>query len=99
MKLPQRFRWLWLGAARTAIAVPPFAAGEDDEGGGKTPTAGETPTAPSGERIQGGDLIAQGIEFESIDPHYSAFAQDISIQRMLWRGLYRLKPEDVPEPG
>jgi len=98
MKLPHRFRWLWLLAAIAVIAVLAFAACEDDEGGGETPAAGETPTAPSGERIEGGDLVAQGIEFDNIDPHYSAFAQDISIQRMLWRGLYRLNPENVPEP-
>src|SRR3990170_1869587 len=98
MKLPHRFRWLWLLAAIAVIAVLAFAACEDDEGGGKTPSAGETPTAPSGERIQGGDLISQQIEFDSIDPHYSAFAQDISIQRMMWRGLYNLNPENVPEP-
>src|SRR3990170_281562 len=98
MKLPHRFRWLWLVAAIAVIAVLAFAACEDDEGGGETPAAGETPTAPSGERIEGGDLVAQGIEFDNIDPHYSAFAQDISIQRMLWRGLYRLDPQNVPQP-
>jgi oligopeptide transport system substrate-binding protein len=91
MNLPRKYRWLWLLAAIAVIAVVAFAACKDDEGGGKTP-------GPSGERIDGGDLIAQGIEFESIDPHYSAFAQDISIQRMLWRGLYNLNPENVPEP-
>jgi len=92
MKLPHRLRWLWLFTAIALIAVVAFAACEDDEGGGKTPGPG------AGERIDGGDLIAQGIEFESIDPHYSAFAQDISIQRMMWRGLYRLTPENVPAP-
>lgn len=96
MKLPQTSRWLWLLATIAVIAVVAFAACENDEGGGKTPSAGETPAA--GERIEGGDLIAQGIEFDSIDPHYSAFAQDISIQRMMWRGLYRLDPENVPAP-
>src|SRR3972149_6646719 len=98
MKLPHRFRWLGLLAAMAVIAVLAFAACEDDEGGGETPAVGETPTAPSGERIDGGDLISQQIEFDSIDPHYSAFAQDISIQRMMWRGLYNLNPENVPEP-
>src|SRR3990172_5108401 len=96
MKLPHRFSWLWLLAAIAVIAVLAFAACEDDEGGGETPAAGESPTA--GERIQGGDLISQQIEFDSIDPHYSAFAQDISVERMLWRGLYNLNPENVPDP-
>src|SRR3990170_8269519 len=97
MNLPRKYRWLWLLAAIAVIAVLAFAACKDDEKkAGETPGPGESPAA--GERIDGGDLIAQGIEFESIDPHYSAFAQDISIQRMLWRGLYRLNPENVPEP-
>jgi oligopeptide transport system substrate-binding protein len=78
------------------IAVVAFAACKDDEKAGETPGTGETPGA--GERMEGGDLIAQGIEFDSIDPHYSAFAQDISIQRMMWRSLYRLTPENVPAP-
>jgi len=43
MKLPHRFRWLWLLAAIAVIAVLAFAACEDDEGGGETPAAGETP--------------------------------------------------------
>src|SRR3989304_6323199 len=49
MKLPHRFRWLWLGARGGRNRLPPFA-------------------------------------------------QAISIQRMRWRGLYRLNPENVPEP-
>ena len=93
MKLPHRLRWLWLFTAIALIAVLAVVGCKDDK-----KTGGETPGPGAGERIDGGDLIAQGIEFDSIDPHYSAFAQDISIQRMMWRGLYRLTPENVPAP-
>ena len=102
MNHPLRTRWIWMLAAVAVVAVLALAACDDEEeGGGDTPAAGETPAGESpaaGERIDGGDLIAQGVEFDSIDPHYSAFAQDISVQRMLWRGLYTLNPENVPEP-
>jgi oligopeptide transport system substrate-binding protein len=94
MKLPHRLRWLWLFTAIALIAVLAIAGCKEDK-----KTGGKTPTPGAGERIEGGDLIAQGIEFESIDPHYSAFAQDISVLRMMWRGLYRLDPENVPKPA
>lgn len=97
MKLPHSTRWLWLLAAMAAIAVLAFAACEEDEGGGKTPGPGETP--PTGERIQGGELTVQSVEFASLDPHFSSFAQDISLQRMLWRGLFTLDIDNVPQPS
>ncbi|MDO8691487.1 MAG: peptide ABC transporter substrate-binding protein [Dehalococcoidia bacterium] len=93
MKRPPRLRWLWLLAAIAVIAVLAFAACEDDEGGGKTPTPG------AGERIQGGELTVQSFEFASLDPHFASFAQDISLHRMLWRGLYTLDTDNVPQPS
>ncbi|KKK82032.1 hypothetical protein LCGC14_2807440, partial [marine sediment metagenome] len=81
MKRPRRIRWLWLLAALAAIVAVAFAAcdGDDDgDGGGGV----------SGDRIEGGSIEVQGNEFDSLDPHFSAFAQDISLQRMIWRGLY-----------
>lgn len=93
-----RHRWAWLVAALVAVALLAFAACNDEEsGGGGTPSEGETP-APSGERIQGGDMVVQGNEFDSLDPHFSAFAQDISLHRMIWRGLYTMDKDNVPQP-
>jgi oligopeptide transport system substrate-binding protein len=77
------------------------ACGDDDEGGGgdgDTPGA-TTAAAGDGERIAGGDLIIQGNEFQSLDPHFSSFAQDISLHRMLWRGLYSLDTDNNPVPA
>ena len=93
MNLPHKYRWLWLLAAIALIAVVAFAACKDDKGAGKTPTPG------AGERRQGGELTVQSVEFASLDPHFSSFAQDISLQRMLWRGLFSLDKENVPQPA
>ena len=93
MNLPHKYRWLWLLAAIAVIAVVAFAACKDDKGAGKTPT----PSA--GERRQGGELTVQSHEFASLDPHFSSFAQDISLQRMLWRGLFSLDIDNVPQPA
>jgi oligopeptide transport system substrate-binding protein len=93
MKWPQKFRWLWVLAALVVIAVLAFAACEEEEEEG----VGETPTA--GERIQGGDLTVATTEPDALDPHYSSFSQDISLARMLWRGLYTLDVNNVPQPA
>ncbi len=99
MKHALRVRWLWLLVAVAAIAVLAFAAcGEDEEEAGETPVVGETPT-PTGERIQGGELILATVEGDALDPHFSSFASDISLERMLWRGLYTLDVNNEPQPA
>jgi oligopeptide transport system substrate-binding protein len=78
------------------------ACGDDDDDGGETtaPTGtGATETEPAGGRIDGGTLRIQQIEPQSLDPHFSSFAQDISVQRMIWRGLYSLDADNVPQPA
>ncbi len=89
MKRPRRIRWLWLLAALAAIAAVAFAAcdGDDDGDGGV-----------SGDRIEGGDLTLATVEGDALDPHFSSFASDISLQRMLWRGLYTLDASNEPQP-
>jgi oligopeptide transport system substrate-binding protein len=68
------------------------AADDDDE----TPEA--TEEAPTGElpyeRQEGGDVTLHFLEPQGLDPHVSSFAVDISLQRMLWRGLYSLDAEN-----
>ncbi len=92
MERPRKIWGLWVLAVLATIAVLAFAAcGEEEEGAGKTPTAGE--------RIQGGDMVVHGHEFDSLDPHYSAFAQDISLHRMIWRGLYTMDKDNVAQPS
>jgi oligopeptide transport system substrate-binding protein len=92
MKWPQKIRWLWVLAALVVIAVLAFAACEEEEEEGVE----ETPAV--GERIQGGELTVATTEPDSLDPHYSSFSQDISLARMLWRGLYTLDRDNVPQP-
>jgi ABC-type oligopeptide transport system substrate-binding subunit len=97
----------WRFVLLTLVAIAALAAfgacgdDDDDDDGGETAAAttpaGETPSGD--ERIQGGELTIQGNEFQSLDPHFSSFAQDISLHRMLWRGLYSLDVDNVPVPA
>ncbi len=94
--------WRYLVLALISLlALAAFAAcGDDDEGGGGDDTPAPATDEPAtGERIQGGDLVIQSVEPESLDPHYSSFQQDITINRMLWRGLYTLDIDNVPQPS
>ena len=81
-------------ALAAMLAFSACSDDDDDEGGD-----GDATDAPAGERIDGGTLTAHAIEPQSIDPHFSSFAQDISFERMLWRGLYALDTENVAVPG
>lgn len=92
MERPRRIRWLWLLAALAAFAALAFAAcngDDDDDGGGGV----------SGERIEGGELTLATVEPDALDPHFSSFSQDISLQRMIWRGLYTLDASNEPQPS
>jgi len=91
--------WRFLLLALLAVAaVAAFSACGDDDSGGATNTPGGATTPAAGQRIKGGTLTVQGLEFKSLDPHYSAFPQDVSIERMLWRGLYMMNKDNVPQP-
>jgi oligopeptide transport system substrate-binding protein len=94
--------WRYLPLSLIAIgAMAAFAAcGGDDEGdSGGTGTPGGEESPAAGERIQGGKLTVHAIEPQSLDPHFSSFAQDISFQRFLWRGLYSLDIDNKPVPA
>ena len=95
MTLPRKYRWLWLLTAIALIAVLALAGCKDEKGGGKTPGA----TPPTGERIEGGTMTVASFEFASLDPHFSSFAQDISLHRLIWRGLYTLDKDNKPQPA
>lgn len=93
------WRYLLLSVAAVGALVAFAACGDDDEGGGDEETTAPTDEPAAGERIDGGDLTVQSVEFASLDPHFSSFAQDISLHRMLWRGLYTLDIDNVPQPS
>ncbi|HUF52291.1 MAG TPA: peptide ABC transporter substrate-binding protein [Dehalococcoidia bacterium] len=101
MSLVKQWRYLLL----TLVALVAVAAcgddDDDDDTGAPTATgdATETDAPADGDRIQGGDLAVHGHEFASLDPHFSSFAQDISLHRMLWRGLYWLDADNNVTPG
>ncbi len=85
---------LSLAALGALFAV--IACGDDE----KKPVGDtDTPTPAAGARIDGGEITVQSQEFASLDPHFSSFAQDISLHRMLWRGLYTLDIDNVPQPS
>ena len=59
-------------------------------------TAGTTApvvTAPKG------TITIQALQFETWDPHFSDFAQDIAHFFMVWRGLYEFDLESKPIPS
>ena len=64
---------------------------------GDTATPADEPGAA--QRIDGGDMVVQGNEPDSLDPHWSAFQPDISLERMLWRGLYWLDENQEVQPS
>ncbi len=92
MKRPQRIRWLWLLAALAAIVAVAFAACDGDDGDGDGGPA-------VGDIQEGGEITVRITEPESLDPHFSSFSVDITIQQMIMRGLYDLLPGAVLRPA
>ncbi len=76
-----------------SVALIAVACGDDDDDDGGD-NGGSTTSTPK----KGGEITIVYPEPESFDPHYSAFAQDIGVQRMVWRGLYKLNVQNVAEP-
>src|SRR5437899_10683291 len=88
----------WRHLLLTLTALAALAALAACSSSDETKTTGSA--TPAGDaRIKGGTLTVQNLEFQSSDPHYSNFAQDISLERMLWRGLYTLDKENKPQPA
>ena len=88
--------WWKLVCLAALVGVLAFAAacGDDDSSSG-TPTSGSSGTVTA---QKGGEITIQYVEQESFDPHWSQFAQDIGLERMAWRGLYRLDENLKPQP-
>ncbi len=84
---------------KTPTAAPPATATSTGTGTAtSTPPATATPgdQAPADQQV----ITVQSTEPQFYDPHRSNFAQDITIARMVWRGLYQLNPETAaPEPA
>ena len=76
-------------ALGTLVAVS-CGAGEEEE----EPAPGETPAARAG-----GEIVVHATEPEFLDPHISDFDLDITIEQMIYRGLYDLLPGGVMRPA
>jgi len=87
-------RWKALFSVFTIFAILSIAVacGDDDSGGKTTPASGATTAAPQG------TITIRTIQFETWDPHFSDFNQDIQHFFMVWRGLYHMDLQDKPQP-
>ena len=97
-------KWRVLLSMFAIFAILAFAAacGDDDDDDGDdggtdaSPTSGtstQTAAKPSG------TITIRTIQFESWDPHFSDFNQDIEHFFMVWRGLYHLDKDSKPQPA
>ena len=82
------------------LAILAFAAACGDDDNTSKPSASpaasaaaQTSAAPSG------TITIAGTQFETWDPHFSDFAQDIAHFYMVWRGLYEFDLESKPIPS
>lgn len=103
MNLRNRWFLLLAGILSAALIFGAACGGDDDDDtdgdGDTTPAAEETTddgATGDGERADGGELTVNAQQVESFDPHFSSFAQDISVFRMLWRGMMSLDDDSEP---
>jgi oligopeptide transport system substrate-binding protein len=95
----QRWRLLLSVFALFAILVVAVACGDDDDS-----TSNATKTSASGSpavsnAAPSGTITISGTQFETWDPHFSDFAQDIGHFYMVWRGLYEFDLNSKPVPS
>jgi oligopeptide transport system substrate-binding protein len=91
MSLLKSWRFAMFAIVAVLVLTALAACGDDDSGGSPTPTGGAT--TAGGDDMAPADqqkLVTQSGEPQFFDPHRSNFEQDIAIERMLFRGLYRL---------
>ena len=62
-------------------------------------TATGSPSAAAANTKPSGTITIRGLQFETWDPHFSDFSQDIGHFFMVWRGLYALDLKDIPQPA
>jgi oligopeptide transport system substrate-binding protein len=98
-RIPPVFVLVTLAGALMLASVLAWAAcgNGDKEAEPVQPT--EEEVAQDESKQNGGRLVVQAIEPASLDPHTSSFPQDLSIERMLWRGLYSLDRDNRPVPA
>lgn len=92
-----------------AVLAVAVACGDDDDdsstdtpvpsGGTAAPTSSGSTTAPTSNPTPTGTIKIQALQFETWDPHFSDFAQDIAHFYMVWRGLYEFDENSKPIPS
>ncbi len=87
-------RWrlaVLFGVIGLGILVAAACGGGDEE---EEATPGATPAAQAG-----GEIVVHATEPEFLDPHISDFNLDITIEQMIYRGLYDLLPGGTLQPA
>lgn len=113
--MKRKYGILWSLALGVGVMLAVACGGDSEDetttstGGGTAATqaAGAAATAQQATSGRPGDaanddqqnLRASIIEPQYLDPHRSSFAQDISIERMLFRGLFQLDKDAKPVPA
>ncbi|MGI8926541.1 MAG: peptide ABC transporter substrate-binding protein [Tepidiformaceae bacterium] len=98
-------KWTWrtllAGLSLFAVLSVAVACGDDDDddGGTAATTAPGQATAPPGAAKPSGTITIGAQQFETWDPHFSDFAQDIEHFFMVWRGLYQFDSQSKPIPS
>lgn len=85
-----------ISAIATTIALFTVACSGGDKEAAPTPSQQGTGSS-SGDAT--GTITIQGLQFETWDPHFSDFAQDIAHFYMVWRGLYEFDLNSKPVPS
>ena len=95
-----RSRWRMLLAVLGVFSIAVACGDDDDDKDTATqPPAGSSATAaPNTGGAPKGTITIRALQFESWDPHFSDFAQDISHFYMVNRGLYMLDLQNKPQP-
>ncbi len=82
------------------LAVFAFAVACGDDDDDDDAPAGTTPAATQVQEVKPSGTITIGAtQFETWDPHFSDFAQDIEHFFMVWRGLYEFDLQNKPVPS
>jgi oligopeptide transport system substrate-binding protein len=79
------------------VAAAIVGCSSSDKPATKAPTTAATGAAASG--TASGTITIAGLQFETWDPHFSDFAQDIAHFFMVWRGAYEFDLSSKPIPS
>jgi oligopeptide transport system substrate-binding protein len=88
-----RLRTLLSVLAIFSVLAFAVACGDDDDDDDNGSSGGGGSSAPSG------TITVQALQFQSWDPHFANFSQDIDHHFKVWRGLYEFDKDQKPVPS